>query len=173
MATRRRKNPSRHQALLYIGRLMSLEIIDAQGRRSTRRTPGAHLAWDGRRRAFVIGRSPKNAGDLGNIPDSVLSAHRRFHGASAARSITLDIPDQTPTRTLGLIDALTYQVPNKVNSPTKLRHYWRHKFGDTKHSGNSDKGTRVMPALGQDAQGRLHIVRRPGNIFKVSDWLRG
>lgn len=169
----RRKNPGRGPALLYIGRLMSLEIVDAHGRRSTRRTPGAHLAWDGRRRSFVIGHSPKEAGGLGNIPGGVLSAHRRFHGASAERAITLDIPDGAPTQMLGLIDALTYQVPHKINSPTKLRHYWRHKFGDTKHSGNSDKGTRVMPALGRDNAGRLHIVRRPGNIFKVTDWLRG
>lgn len=166
--------------LVYIGKLKKIEVIHPEtGRRGTvsgRRLAGLLLAWDPRGKGnFVIAENARpNPRIASRIPAAIHKAHRRFHGADAHTAISAEIPDRVgQVEKVALIDALVYEVPKKVKSPTKNGYLWHHKFGDTKHSGNSDKGTKVMPWLGRDAGGNLSIIRRPGNIYKVTDWLRG
>lgn len=166
--------------LVYIGKLKRIEVVHPQtGRRGSigaRRLGGLILAWDPKGKgSFVIAEGARPSPQvLGNIPPAIHKAHRRFHGADASTAIVAEVPDRVgKVERVALIDAIVYEVPKRVKSPTKNGYLWHHKFGDTKHSGNSDKGTKVMPWLGRDADGNLSIIRRPGNIFKVTDWLRG
>lgn len=166
--------------LLYIGKLKRIEVVHPDtGRRGAigaRRLAGLFLAWDPRGKGnFVIVEGAKpNPDALKQLPAALHRAHRRFHGAAAQTAISATIPDRVgKVEKVALVDAIVYQVPKQVRSPTKNGYIWHHKFGDTKHSGNSDKGTKVMPWLGRDAEGNLSIIRRPGNIYKVTDWLRG
>lgn len=165
--------------LLYIGKLKKIELVNPKtGKRGVvpgRRLAGMILCWDKSKNNFVIGHSAKHSSQsLGSVKPGVRKAHQKFHGAEASRTITAEyevpVGKVTP---IALIDALVYEVPRKVKSPTKNGYLWHHKFGDTKHSGNSDKGTKVMPYLASDSRGNLFIVRRPGNIYTVDSWLRG
>ena len=69
--------------------------------------------------------------------------------------------------------ALVYTVPRKINSPEKNPYQWHHAFGDTGHKGGDHYPERVMPALMKDQKGNLFFKRRPGNIYKVDQWIRG
>ena len=165
--------------LLYIGRLKRLEVIEPEtGKRGVlgaRQLSGMILCWDQSKKDFVIARGARRSRvDLGAIPTTLHRQHQVFHGAGARSVIEAEIPDRSGSlKKLALIDALVYEVPNRVKSPSKNGALWHHKFGDTKHSGNSDKGTKVMPWLCRDNSGWLYIRRRPGNIYTVNDWLRG
>lgn len=85
-----------------------------------------------------------------------------------------------PVRTLGLIESVTY-VAEGIRSPSKRHHFWLHQFGDRGERGHgtilSDKPRRYadrhLPRLEVDAAGSLFIVRRPGNTYRVDEWIIG
>lgn len=161
------------KALLGIGLLTSLEILDPKtGRTTTRIVRGKWLAWDTGRRAFHICTVKGRAGQ--GLPAGVAKAHRRFHAANPRATVAADVPASAGgEQQVGLVKALTYRVPQQVESPEKNPHLWHHAFGDTGHKGGDAYPQRVMPALVRDRAGNLFIRRRPGNIFRVDTWLRG
>ena len=161
------------KALLGIGHLTGLEILDPKTGRVTKKTlRGKWLAWDTARRAFHICTARKSAG--GSLPASIRKAHRKFHAAESRSAVLADVPASAGgEQQIGLIKALTYRVPPKVNSPEKNPYHWHHAFGDTGHKGGDSYPEKVMPALVRDRRGNLFIRRRPGNIFRVDTWLRG
>lgn len=84
------------------------------------------------------------------------------------------MPDRGPTvKNVGLLKSLVYYVPSKIRSPGKNKYLWHHAFGDTGHKGGDSYPIKVMPMLQRDSAGNLFIKRRPGNIFRVDNWLRG
>lgn len=154
--------------LLGIGRLVSLEVLRPDGRVTEMRPRQKWLAWDGRRFHIVSRRAKRNA----PLAEKVQRMHRRFHRANPSSTYEVDCPaPQGPLREVGLVKALIYDSSD-INSPSKQKYHWHHAFGDTGHKGG-EYPTKVMPALKQDARGNLFIVRRPGNIFRVDEWLRG
>lgn len=158
------------KTLVSLGALVELEVADGKGNDlMVLRPHNAMLAWDGRRFHIcrVTGATKKN------LPSSVVSKHKTFHRAPPKGALLGDSPAaQGPLRQVGLLKALTYRVPARIDSPSKKRHLWHHDFGDTGHRGGKYP-TRVMPALMKDARGNLFIKRRKGNIFSVDEWLRG
>lgn len=154
--------------LLGIGRLVSLEVLGDDGRVRVLPMRGRWLAWDGRRFHIVERRAKRSAA----LPARTKAMHRRFHRADPRGAYEVVSPDPVnPLRQVGLLKALTYDSSD-IDSPSKQKYHWHHAFGDTGHKGGSYP-TRVMPALKADAKGNLFIVRRPGNIFRVDEWLRG
>lgn len=172
--SRRKRKTKRNPhcpALTGLGTLVNLEIIQPGGRSAkTLRTPGRWLAWDGQ--AFHICRI---AGGTRPLTDSAtIRRHRQFHGQPPAGGRVVDRPAPVGAlRQIGLLKALTYRVPSHVRSPEKNPYLWHHAFGDTGHKGGDHYPEKVMPALMRDANGNLFIKRRPGNIFRVDQWLRG
>ncbi len=179
-----KSNPGPNGSLLGIGYLTSLEVLDPKTGRARTMRPGGKLwlGWLTSAKNYRIctvartGRTKFTREHLvgtGMAPE-VVRAHRRFHQAPPRGAITVDVPDpKGPLKQLGLLKALTYNVPQKVKSPDKNRYLWRHAFGDVGHKGGSTYPTKVMPALMRDTRGNLFIKRRPGNIFTVDSWLRG
>lgn len=160
--------------LLGIGRLARLEVVQPGAKDNPPRVikpRNVWLAWDTGRRAFCIGRLVRKAKGA-KVPSALAKRHAKFHNAEPSGMSVLDVPN--PGRGLkmvGLLKALVYTVPKHIRSPEKNRYIWHHAFGDTGHKGG-DYPESVMPALKTDGK-NWFIVRRPGNIFNVDEWLRG
>jgi hypothetical protein len=161
------------KAILGIGRLLALHLVDpTTGRTTTRKTPGTWLGWDTTTRQFLLCK-PKGR-SRAPLPSRVVRAHRRFHAhdpASGGRLVEVPTPIGRRQQ-IALIKALDYFVPKQVISPDKNPFGWTHAFGDTGHKGGTYTA-KVMPALVRDSRGNLFIKRRKGNIFTVDTWLRG
>ncbi len=169
----RRKNPAPRRAFLNIGLLKSLEILDpASGKTSQIKLSKRWLAWNSTKKNFEICvvQGTANA----TLPSKVQAQHHRFHQANPnSTPFVAECP--TPVgnvRAVGLVRALVYYVPKKIESPGKNKDLWHHAFGDTGHAGG-DYPEKVMPLLLRDSRGNLFFKRRKGNIFRVDQWLRG
>lgn len=160
----------------YLGKLVELVVDTTKGaKRLTLRRE--HLAWVPTKRALAIVFSSK--AKPGVLDGASRRTHLKFHASQVAKTVAYDWP--TPVgklHQLGLIRSLTYVVPPGVKSPVKQGFRWVHAFGDHGESGhgpmrNGEKvyPDKLKPALMEDAQGNLFIVRRPGNKFNVTDWI--
>lgn len=160
------------ESVLGVGRLTSLELLNPDTDMVTvKRVTGKWLGWLPRKRAFVICKVVKR--NPGKVSSAIERAHRKFHLAPSSGSFVADVPAISGgLKQVGLIKALTYDVPDHVKSPSKNRAHWHHAFGDTGHKGGTYT-PKVMPALCRDAKGNIFICRRKGNIFTVDSWLRG
>ncbi len=160
------------QSILGVGRLTSLEILNPDtGKVTAKRVTGKWLGWNPRKRAFVICSVKKR--NPAKVSSAIERAHRKFHLAPSTGSFVIDAP--TPKgvlRQVGLLKALTYDVPKQIKSPSKNAAHWHHAFGDTGHKGGVYT-PKVMPALCLDSKRVPFICRRKGNIFTVDSWLRG
>lgn len=165
-------NPGPEGSLVGLGTLESLEVLSG-GRVRKMGMRGRWLGWDTGKRRFAICRVVSSAAGR-RLGASTVKAHRRFHNEAPTSAVVADVPDPVGRLTqVGLVKALTYVVPRRINSPEKNPYRWHHAFGDTGHKGGNAYPERVMPALMRDARGNLFIKRRPGNIFRVDTWLRG
>jgi hypothetical protein len=155
------------KALLCIGKLIKLELIKPNRKMSLR---NKWLAWDGRNLHVCTVHGVMKS----RLPSALLAKHRKFHNADPkGEPFKGDCPTrQGGIKALGLVKALVYTVPRKIRSPEKNPYRWRHKFGDTGHEGGSYP-EKVMPALEVDQAGNLFFKRRPGNIYKVDQWIQG
>jgi hypothetical protein len=159
--------------LLGIGLLLGLELKDPDtGRIWKVATPKRWLAWDVSKKSFWIVKPLKDA--EAPLPSSVVKAHKRFHNASPTRVLACEATDnpKRKMRFVGLLRGLAYHVPKTVISPSKKMYVWNHAMGDTGHRGGDDYPEKLMPAVYFDGRD-YRIIRRPGNIFRVTDWLRG
>jgi len=176
MAVRRRKNPlpksAPSRALLCVGQLRDLEIYDPKTESTKHIKPrNKWLAWDGKQFHVCNVSGQANA----DLPKEVEKRHRKFHQANPqGKPFVGSMPDRSASvRDVGLLKSLVYYVPTKIRSPGKNKYLWHHAFGDTGHKGGDSYPIKVMPMLQKDSAGNLFIKRRPGNIFKVDQWLRG
>jgi len=159
--------------VMTIGRLVNLEILDpATGKVTKRRLSGRWLATSDHGRDLLICRV--TASSKSHVQGAVADRHRRFHREPPKGAWIGDCPDpQGQLKQIGLLKALTYAVPgSQIRSPEKNPYHWHHAFGDTGHRGG-EYPQRVMPGVYTDSRGNLFIRRRPGNIFKTTDWIRG
>ncbi len=159
------------KALLCIGKLVRLELVEPDtDKEANLRLKNKWLAWDGRNLHICTVTGTTAA----KLPAGLRAKHAKFHNAQPkGQPFTAECP--TPkggTKMLGLIKALVYVVPRKINSPEKNPYNWHHAFGDTGHEGG-DYPKKVMPALVKDVAGNLFFKRRKGNIYSVDQWLRG
>ena len=154
------------RALLCLGKLVKLELNE--GKKAS--VKGRWLAYDGRNLHICTVTGTSKA----KLPAAVARRHRKFHGMDPkGEPFCGDCPSpHGKLKQLGLLKALVYTVPKKINSPEKNPYHWHHAFGDTGHAGGTYPES-VMPALMQDERGNVFIKRRKGNIFKVDDWIRG
>lgn len=171
-----RKNPlpksAPSRALLCVGQLRDLEIYDPKTESTKHIKPhNKWLAWDGKQFHVCNVSGQANA----DLPKEVQKRHRKFHQANPqGKPFVGSMPDRSASvRDVGLLKSLVYYVPTKIRSPGKNKYLWHHAFGDTGHKGGDSYPIKVMPMLQKDSAGNLFIKRRPGNIFKVDQWLRG
>jgi len=156
---------------MTLGRLLDLEVVTSQGVRHIKpRT--TWLATDGHGKSLVLCQVRKKA--TVRISGQVASLHKRFHRAESRGAWEGFTPDpHGKLRTIGLLRSLVYKVPpGSIKSPEKNPYHWHHKFGDTGHKGGTYPSY-LYPAVQIDQKGNIFIVRRSGNIFKTSDWVRG
>ncbi len=155
------------KALLCLGKLIKLELAD--GKKPS--VKNRWLAWDGRNLHICTVKGTTKA----SLPSAITAKHRKFHGQDPkGQPFVGDCPTPVGRCTqVGLVKALVYTVPRKINSPEKNPYQWHHAFGDTGHEGGDSYPERVMPALMKDQKGNLFFKRRPGNIYKVDQWIRG
>lgn len=159
------------KALLCIGRLLRLELVEKSSEKeATIRPKNKWLAWDGKNLHICT----VNGQTTAKLPSSVVAKHSKFHNrAPQGKPFTAECPSSLgKLQFLGLIKALVYTVPKKVDSPNKNPYQWHHNFGDTGHRGGEYPKS-VMPALMKDSRGNIFIKRRKGNIYTVDEWLRG
>lgn len=162
-----------------LGRLVDLVIRDAQGQR-LRLKPHCEqwLAWKPDTRDLVVLRPGRGEGVAAKMHDA--RRHHRFHGADPEQARPMEWPAaRGAVHTLGLIESVTY-VATGIRSPSKGRHHWIHQFGDDGSLGHGPiyrrhrhrtYPDRFLPVLTADEGGSLFIVRRPGNVFTVRDWI--
>jgi hypothetical protein len=154
------------RALLCLGKLIKLEFAD--GRKAS--VKNRWLAWDGRNLHICTVKGTTKQ----KLPAAVVAKHRTFHDADPkGQPFIGDCPTPVGRLTqVGLVKALVYTVPRKITSPEKNPYQWHHAFGDTGHEGGNYP-EKVMPALVKDQKGNLFFKRRPGNIYRVDQWIRG
>jgi hypothetical protein len=137
-----------------------------------------YVAWLPSRKDLVVVK--KVNARPGRVDADAIRRHRKFHGSAPKKAATYDLPERRGRQTqVGLIESLTYVVPNDVDSPEKANISWFHKFGDHGESGHGsvEEGEdkkypqKYMPMLLTDDAGNLTIKRRPGNKYKVTDWI--
>ncbi len=159
------------KSLLCIGRLTKLELVEPDSDKvATLRLKDKWLASNGRDLYICTVKGTTTA----KLPPGIRKKHKKFHDAEPkGQPFVGECPSKSgPTTMLGLVKALVYTVPRKIHSPEKNPYLWHHSFGDTGHEGK-EYPKRVMPALLRDAKGNLFFKRRPGNIYRVDQWLRG
>jgi hypothetical protein len=162
--------PSR--ALLCVGQLRELEIYDPRTDSSQHIKPkNKWLAWDGKQFHVCNVSGQANA----TLPPEIIKKHKKFHQANPrGKPFVGSMPTRNNSvRDVGLLKSVVYYVPTKIKSPGKNKYLWHHSFGDTGHKGRDNYPIKVMPMLQKDSAGNFFIKRRPGNIFKVDQWLRG
>lgn len=159
------------KSLLCIGRLIRLELVEPDSDKvATLRLKNKWLASNGRDLYICTVKGATTA----KLPSGIRAKHKKFHNAEPkGKPFVGECPTKSgSTKVLGLIKALVYTVPRKINSPEKNPYLWHHAFGDTGHEGK-EYPKKVMPALLQDSKGNLFFKRRAGNIYRVDQWLRG
>jgi hypothetical protein len=165
-----------------LGRLVELRVRSPAGESIRVKPTGARwLAWKPDSHDLVV-LHPALPAVRGLPSEGFRKRHVRFHAAPPAAARIMDWPKPDgQTRPLGLVEAVIYDASG-IDSPSKGRHQWIHHFGDRgshhHHHGSApaDPGhfpERVMPHLDVDQSGNLFIVRRPGNRYRVGDWIRG
>lgn len=160
------------RALLCIGKLIKLELVEESSDREAKLSlKDKWLAWDGRNLHICTVKGTTNA----RLPANIAGKHRKFHNADPqGKPFVAECPSPSgKTSRVGLVKALVYTVPRKINSPEKNPYHWHHAFGDTGHKGGDHYPKSVMPALMKDQKGNLFFKRRNGNIYKVDQWIRG
>lgn len=166
------------RALLTLGKLVNMEVFDPDtGKTKKLRLANKWVASDsgGRTLHFC---TVKRKNSKRRIPAATAKAHRKFHGKNGDDNAWEgDCPKPNgKLRQVGLVKAITYRVPEDIESPEKNPYHWHHAFGDTGHENGerrTDYPAKFYPALMRDARGNYFLKRRPGNIFKVTDWIIG
>lgn len=162
--------------VMTLGKLLNLEVYDPATKRTTKRVmTGKWLATSPHGRDLLICTVRSTSAGRTQQPNAQVAArHRKFHGQPPKGTWVGECPEPVGAlRQVGLLKALTYAVPgSKIRSPEKNPYHWHHAFGDTGHKGGTYPAS-VYPAVMKDTRGNLFIRRRPGNIFKTTDWIRG
>lgn len=159
--------------LVTLGRLINIEVYNPQSRKVTKKAfKGKWLCTSGNGKDLLLCRilGPSDR----RVSGAVAARHRKFHKESSKGAWKGELLEPVGRlRQVGLLKALTYEVPNsKIRSPEKNPYHWHHAFGDTGHRGGSYP-SKYFPAVLQDSKGNFFFKRRPGNIFKNTDWIRG
>jgi hypothetical protein len=153
------------------------EIVLSDGRMaSARNIKGLHLAWMPQQKELAIVK--KVQAKAGSLSSTAKRIHKQFHQVAPTKAAAYEWPKSNSRQIQeGLIRSITYVVPASVKSPGKRGYRWVHAFGDHGESGHGPVGRektypeKLMPALTSDAQGNLFIRRRPGNKYRVSEWI--
>jgi len=156
---------------MVLGRLVSITVHNPKtGRSTTRQMRGKYLATsNGKDLLIVVAKRKSNK----RLSAAALRRHKRFHKAKPSEVWEGEHPDpQGKLQQTGLLKSLIYYVPRSFGSPEKKEINWDHAFGDTGHEGKKYP-PKYYPALMKDARGNLYIKRRPGNIYKTTDWIVG
>jgi len=99
--------------------------------------------------------------------------YRRFHGSDPSDALFVTTPAPlTPYEEIGLVVAIAYDAQD-MGSATKGDRPYRHHFGDDGDGHKPPYPSDRLPALCLDARGNLLLQRRPGNTWRLDDWLRG
>lgn len=161
---------------MLMGRLVSLEVL-VDGRKKIIRPKSKHLGYLPRSHTLCIMHGPKSMNPDG-LSGSVTKLHKQFHNTGPTKATKFTWPDPVGRKTdVGRIVALTYSIPQGLESPDKKNYLWHHEFGDHGERGHgpvSDSGNypvSLMPMLQKDSRGNLFIKRMKGNKFYVTDWL--
>ncbi len=161
---------------VYLGKLDEI-VVETGGRTFHLDSKTLHVAWVQSKRdlALVL----KSRAKPGKVDAQSVAIHQKFHASPMTKAVAYEWP--TPVgrlRKIGLIRSLTYVVPPGVNSPTKHGFKWVHAFGDHGESGHGPmrNGEKVYPdmlkpSLCEDEKGNYFVCRRPGNKYKVTDWI--
>jgi len=168
------KDKRKPKSLLCIGQLRAIEVVLPDGSVKAAACKKHWLAWDGRQYQICYVKGSVKT----TLPRNIVARHKKFHGvAPQSNPFYAMMPDRGPTiKNVGLLKSLTYYVPTQIRSPGKNKYLWHHDFGNTVAGQKTPDGgypTKLMPMLQRDSTGNLFIKRRPGNIFRVSNWLRG
>lgn len=148
-----------------------MTVYDPKTRRTTtKQVRGKYLATaSGKDLIVVVAKRKTNK----PLSASTLKRHKKFHKTKPTEVWEGEHPDPVgKTRQIGLLKSLVYFVPRSFGSPEKKEINWDHAFGDTGHEGKKYP-PKYYPALMQDSKGHLYIKRRPGNIYKTTDWIVG
>lgn len=179
--TRQRKSGKRRirggpgDGAILLGFLSELVLLDGR-KLGGSQLKGMYLAWLPRTNNFAavykVNRQP------GRVTQEAIDRHRKFHGAAPRKLATFEWPDRVgQVHEIGLLKSLTYIIPPDVESPEKANTQWYHLFGDHGELGHGPvRGekkypTRFMPMMCEDDAGNLTIKRRPGNNYRVTDWI--
>lgn len=159
--------------VVTLGRLINIELYaPASGRTTKRSMRGKWLCTSGSGRDLLVCRVTGT--HTGKVSGAVAARHTQFHKTPSKGAWKGELMEPVGAlKEIGLLKALTYEVPgSQIRSPEKNPYHWHHAFGDTGHRGGSYP-TKYYPAVMQDSKGNLFFKRRPGNIFKNTDWIRG
>lgn len=161
---------------VYLGKLDDM-VVEVRGVAKHMKPGSLHVAWVPSKRdlALVV----KSSAKPGTVDAATRVTHQKFHASPMTKAVAYDWPTPVGRLTqIGLIRSLTYVVPQNVKSPTKHGYKWVHAFGDHGESGHGPmrNGEKVYPdslkpALCKDTRGKLFVCRRPGNKYKVTDWI--
>jgi hypothetical protein len=163
-------------ALVGIGQLVDLDFASLAAPAAVHRVrfPASKwLAWRGDPDTGTLCIVSMLRRRGGTVSQRAADLHREFHNADITdlADVAWHPPVKGTLTPVGLCHAVRYRIPSGMVSD-KTGSDWRHTFGE------SDPGVirhdpRYKPWISRDASGAIYIVRRPGNDFRISDWLYG
>ncbi len=176
----KRRNPAYDaRPLVGIGRFINLTVDGKGGERIITPAAGQQLwlAWKGdpERGDMIVVEAGKR---VKVSDDETAKLHREFHGEDpAAWSQVQWHPPHQPLERMGLALSVTYAIPrrmpsNKGSAPDE-RKEWLHHFGDFGTFNDQRHDPKFRPAVARGPDGSLYLLRRPGNKYRLADWLVG
>lgn len=157
--------------LVALGKAYELTYVrDGRSTEETIRIPGWWWAWTGDADNGSI-LLVKPVGFGGSVSDRAQQMHAEFHGDISGRQIKVEAPALSNAKRAGLVVALAYDA--RGFSTIKRDKPYRHHFGAETEDEVPPFPQKYWPILGITADGGICIKRRPGNSFRLADWVIG
>jgi hypothetical protein len=115
----------------------------------------------------VIGTAMRNVRE-----GQAIDIHRQFHGNDPNKMLRVEVGSmRRPVTRIGRVIAFAYDARDFSSTKSKLP--YEHFFGSMSENDGRVFPESAWPDLVVDADNNVAIVRRPGNTFRLADWVIG
>jgi hypothetical protein len=159
-------------SLVALGKAYELTYVrDGRSTEETVKIPGWWWAWTGDAdNGSILLVKPVGFRSQGGSAKAK-AMHAEFHGDLAGKLMNVEAPSLSDAKRAGLVVSFAYDARGFSRSKSTMP--YRHHFGAETHDEKPPFPQKYWPILGITADGGICIKRRPGNSFRLADWVIG